>query len=153
MCADNVCLPEKCRYLWHCCSSKHWLNIYKAVITGQQLRTRPVTTDSKDLVLLASYSHRRSLGIFEAGGATISFCQNLILFCQKNNILSWEGKFSNSVLPSWCTMLLCHTDLPVLTLGKNCWTMARKLTKMEENGIIQTNLEEKQAKYGGYREC
>ena len=29
MCADNG-LPEKCRYLWHCCSSKHWLNVYKA---------------------------------------------------------------------------------------------------------------------------
>ena len=42
--------------------------------------------------------HRRSWGIFK-GGPTISFCQNSILFCQKN-ILSEGAKFSNFVLPS-----------------------------------------------------
>ena len=70
---------------------------------------------------LAQFSHRSAkafLGHF-LGGPTISFCQNLILFCQKD-ILSGGAKFSNSVLPSWCSMLLCHTVLPVLKLGKNC---------------------------------
>ena len=75
------------------------------------------------------------LGAFFRGGPTISFCQNSILFCQKN-ILSGGPKFSNSVLPSWCIILLCHTALPVLTLGKNCWMMTQKQAKWKKNRQI-----------------
>ena len=53
-----------------------------------------------------------------------------ILFCQTVNFLS--AKPPNSVLPSLCTILLCHTVLPVSTLGKNCWMMTQKQAKMKE---------------------
>ena len=71
--------------------------------------------------------HRRSWGIFE-GGPTISFCQNSILFCQ-NNILSGGANFSNSVLPSWWAMLLCHTVLPILKIGQKLLNNGQKIGK------------------------
>ena len=71
--------------------------------------------------------HRRSWGIFE-GGPTISFCQNSILFCQ-NNILSGGANFSNSVLPSWWAMLLCHTVLPSLKIGQKLLNNGQKIGK------------------------
>ena len=59
--------------------------------------------------------HRRTWVIFR-WGPTILSCQNSILSCQ-NFFMSGGGRFSNSVMPSCCSKLLCQTVLP---MSKNC---------------------------------
>ena len=55
------------------------------------------------------------------------------------------AKFYNSVLPSWCTILFCHSVLPVLTLSKNDSKTGQNgknrqiWQKPNKNGWKQTN--------------
>ena len=84
-----------------------------------------------------THTRRRGIGVLKAffslGGVNNFFLPKLNPVLPKN-ILSGGAKFSNFVFPSWCTILLCHTVLPVLTLGYNCWMMTQKEAIMEKIG-------------------
>ena len=49
--------------------------------------------------------------------------------CSAKKISSQGAKFSNSVLPSWCAMLLCHTVLPSHKIGQKLLNNGQKIGK------------------------
>ena len=102
------------------------------------------------------------LGSFFRGGQ--QFLSAKTQSCSAKKYPLRGAKFYNSVLPSWCTILLCHKCSASLNIGQkllnddsNTDKNGRKIgkygrnqTKMAENRL---NLAEKLAKYGGKGEC